>query len=102
MLLTIKDTRKCSYIEKCGVVGKHKVFAISESLVIEVCSHVVRNRHNKCGYLGKVALVTLCGVKKLKFDHVTIIAAEKKNVKSAREINFRPTPRASFVYRKEI
>ena len=70
-------TTVCTYIEKSRVLGKLKVFALCQGLVVEVRPHVVSNGNNKSSNFCKVALITLRRIKELELDHVSVVAAKR-------------------------
>jgi hypothetical protein len=63
-------------IEIGGIGWQLKVISLSDCQVIEIGSHIVSDRNNKCRDFRKVTLVTLIGAEQLIFNHVPIVAEE--------------------------
>jgi hypothetical protein len=67
-----------TYIQ-IGCIGwQGEILTLLERLVVEVRSHIVRDRHYERRYLGKVTLVAVGRVKELEFYHMAIVAAAKR------------------------
>lgn len=63
-----------TYTKITCVTRKFEILSIHKGLVVEVRFHVMRNGHDKCTYLRKVALVTVVGFEKFEFDHLSVVA----------------------------
>jgi hypothetical protein len=73
--LSRERTGPSTYIQVSNITRKCKVFSTNQRLIIEVGSHVVRNRNHKGTDLGKVALITSLTFEESKLDHVAVVAA---------------------------
>lgn len=80
-----KKEIQVTYIKVTGVLRKGKVSTANQCFMIEVCSHVVRDRR----YVGSkgvcVALKVAFVLKKLEFDHVTI-HTKNRNVRCSKNV----------------